>query len=115
MLTLLKLPLARIDRNFPQVSSLAEDLLDRSDAAPEAIAAELPSFALANGRSGSPTASSRCSSICRRCSRRPRSTPSCCSPENTVRTHLKAIYRALKAHRRTEAVDRARQLRLLDS
>ncbi len=34
---------------------------------------------------------------------------------NTVRTHLKAIYRKLKAHRRTEAVDRARQLRLLDN
>ncbi len=48
MLTLVRLQLARMDRDFPQVSALAEDLLDRSDVAPEAIAAELRSFALAN-------------------------------------------------------------------
>ncbi len=48
MLTLVKLQLARMDRDFPQVSALAEELLDRSDAAHETIAAELRSFALAN-------------------------------------------------------------------
>ena len=33
---------------------------------------------------------------------------------NTVRTHLKAIYRKLDVHRRTAAVDRARELQLLE-
>ena len=63
--------------------------------------------------SRSARASSGCSASCRATCPRARSPAELYVSTSTVKTHMRHIYEKLDAHRRTEAVDRARELGLL--